>query len=66
MRYSNVVINLIGRDFETSNFSFNDVHVKGARLIARLAREQGVEKLIHFSSLNVSEKTPKLIYGRDC
>lgn len=35
VKYSNVVFNLIGRDYETKNFKFNDVHVKGARTIAR-------------------------------
>jgi len=61
MKYSNVVINLIGRDWETRNFSFNDVHVEGARTIARVARESGVERLIHFSALN-SSPNPKAIY----
>jgi NADH dehydrogenase (ubiquinone) 1 alpha subcomplex subunit 9 len=55
MKYSNVVVNLVGRDWETKNFKFKDVHVKGARDIARIARECGVKRLIHFSSLNVDE-----------
>ena len=36
VKHSNVVINLIGREFETKNFTYNDVHVDGARRIARL------------------------------
>lgn len=52
IQYSNVVINLVGRDWETKNFSFHDVHVKGARTLARLAKEAGVEKFIHVSALN--------------
>uniref|UniRef100_A0A6M2DIT6 NADH dehydrogenase [ubiquinone] 1 alpha subcomplex subunit 9, mitochondrial n=1 Tax=Xenopsylla cheopis TaxID=163159 RepID=A0A6M2DIT6_XENCH len=54
IRYSNVVINLVGRDWETKNFKFNDVHVEGARTLARACREAGVEKFIHVSSLNTS------------
>lgn len=35
VKYSNVVINLVGREYETKNFCFNDVHVDGARRLAR-------------------------------
>jgi len=55
MKYSNVVINLVGRDWETMNFKFKDVHVTGARTIARIARECGVKRLIHMSSLNCED-----------
>lgn len=55
-----MVINCIGANYETRNFSFNDVHVEGPRLIARLARECGVKKLIHFSSLNASPDPQKV------
>lgn len=55
MRHSNVVINLIGRDWETKNFTFDDIYVHGPARIARLAKECGVEKLIHVSSLNAEE-----------
>jgi len=61
MKYSNVVVNLVGRDWETKNFKFKDVHVKGAREIARIARESGVKRLIHFSSLNVAENPEGVI-----
>ncbi|CAK1578227.1 unnamed protein product [Parnassius mnemosyne] len=58
VQYSNVVINLIGRDYETKNFKYKDVHVEGPRRIARICREMGVERLIHLSYLN-AEKNPK-------
>lgn len=61
IKYSNVVVNLVGRDWETKNFKFNDVHVEGARNIARACREVGVERLIHLSSLNVSPKPEPLL-----
>lgn len=63
MAYSNVVINLIGRDFETRRFKYQDVHVDGARRIARIAKELGVEKFVHFSSLN-AVPNPQSIFIR--
>lgn len=61
VRHSNVVINLVGRDWETNNFNFTDVHVNGARRIAKVCREMGVERLIHVSSLNASPNPEPLI-----
>lgn len=55
IKYSNVVINLVGRDWETRNFNFDQVHVEGARRLARAAKKSGVERFIHLSSLNASE-----------
>lgn len=52
VKHSNVVINLVGRDWETMNFSFHKVHVEGAERLARISKEMGVEKFIHVSALN--------------
>jgi len=54
VKHSNVVINLIGREWETKNFKYKDVNVEGARLIARISKECGVKRLIHFSNLNAN------------
>ncbi len=65
VQYSNVVINCIGTDYETRNFSYNDVHVTAARQIARICSESpNVTKLIHFSALNAS-LTPQKIYFKE-
>jgi NADH dehydrogenase (ubiquinone) 1 alpha subcomplex subunit 9 len=61
LRYSNVVVNLVGRDWETRNFNFDDVHVKGARLLAKVAKRSGVERFIHLSSLNAARSPERVI-----
>ena len=55
LRHSDTVFNLIGRDYETRNFSFEAVHVDAARMIAKCAREAGVGRLIHVSALNTPQ-----------
>ncbi|XP_049865328.1 NADH dehydrogenase [ubiquinone] 1 alpha subcomplex subunit 9, mitochondrial [Pectinophora gossypiella] len=61
VRYSNVVINLVGRDYETKNFNYMDVHVFGPRCLARICREMGVERFIHVSYLNQEENPKPLV-----
>uniref|UniRef100_A0AAV3AXQ9 NADH dehydrogenase [ubiquinone] 1 alpha subcomplex subunit 9, mitochondrial n=1 Tax=Pyxicephalus adspersus TaxID=30357 RepID=A0AAV3AXQ9_PYXAD len=58
LQYSNVVINLLGKEWETRNFSFDDVFVTIPKNIALLAQEAGVEKFIHVSHLNADIKSP--------
>jgi NADH dehydrogenase (ubiquinone) 1 alpha subcomplex subunit 9 len=55
---SDAVINLIGKDYETThyapwlvNFSFDKTHVEVPARIARLCVEQGVSCLVHVSAL---------------
>lgn len=52
---------MVGRDWETKSFKFNDVHVDGARRLARLAKEAGVERFIHVSALNAAEHPEPVI-----
>ncbi|KAK0162518.1 hypothetical protein PV327_006291 [Microctonus hyperodae] len=66
IKYSNVVINLIGREWETKNFKFNDVHVEGARTLARLCRETpSVERFIHVSCLNANPNHSPILLKKD-
>jgi NADH dehydrogenase len=45
------VVNLVGISTESSAQTFEDVHVGGARVIARAARTAGAKTLIHVSSI---------------
>ncbi|XP_029453142.1 NADH dehydrogenase [ubiquinone] 1 alpha subcomplex subunit 9, mitochondrial [Rhinatrema bivittatum] len=58
LEHSNVVINLLGREWETRNFRFEDVFVNIPKDIAQFSRNAGVEKLIHISHLNADVKSP--------
>lgn len=49
--YSNVIINLTGRRWDTRNFTQKQVHVEAAKNIAEVAKELGVERFIHVSAL---------------
>ncbi|KAI9090839.1 hypothetical protein DFS34DRAFT_643800 [Phlyctochytrium arcticum] len=54
VRHSDTVYNLIGRDYATKNFTFEQVHVDGAARLARICKEEGVSKFVHVSALNAS------------
>ncbi|KAG4303962.1 hypothetical protein PORY_002615 [Pneumocystis oryctolagi] len=62
VRHSNIVYNLIGRDYETKNFSYKDVHVYGAATIAEACTKYNIDRLIHISSLNANTTSPSHFY----
>lgn len=51
-------------EFIFRNFSYNATHITGAELIARIAKEQGVEKFIHVSAMNASTSPEATVGGR--
>ncbi|KAI7862325.1 hypothetical protein BDF14DRAFT_1886201 [Spinellus fusiger] len=55
VRHSDIVYNLVGRDYETKNYSFEDVHVHGSRAIAEASAEAGVARFVQVSALNANE-----------
>jgi len=63
IKHSDVVINMVGREWETKNFSFDDVHNTGARMLARCARQAGARTFIHVSHLLASEN-PDVLVGK--
>ncbi|KAF8490784.1 NAD(P)-binding protein [Russula emetica] len=62
VRHSDIVYNLVGRDYETKNFTFDDVHVKGAGRIAKVSASVGVPRLVHVSHLNASPSSTSQFY----
>jgi NADH dehydrogenase len=52
------VINLVGILQSSGKQSFDAVHVNGAGLVARTARDAGVRSLVHFSALGASRSSP--------
>ncbi|OAA49505.1 NADH-ubiquinone oxidoreductase 40 kDa subunit-like protein [Metarhizium rileyi] len=50
VRHSDVVYNLIGRDYPTKNFSLDDVHVEGTQRIVEAVAKYDVDRYIHVSS----------------
>ncbi|CAG8515948.1 2447_t:CDS:2 [Diversispora eburnea] len=59
IRNSDIVYNLIGRDYETK---YVVVHVEGAARIARISREDGVARFVHVSSLNADKNSKSKFY----
>ncbi|TLS23739.1 uncharacterized protein PpBr36_06663 [Pyricularia pennisetigena] len=58
VRHSDVVYNLVGRNYPTKNFSLEDVHVEGAERIAEAVAKYDVDRFIHVSSHNASLDSP--------
>ncbi|KAI0032552.1 NAD(P)-binding protein [Vararia minispora EC-137] len=62
VRHSDIVYNLVGRDYETKNFGFEEIHVTGPQRMAHIARESGVPRFIHVSHLNASPNSSSIFY----
>ncbi|TFK52290.1 39kDa subunit of Ndufa9, NADH ubiquinone oxidoreductase [Heliocybe sulcata] len=62
LRHSDIVYNLVGRDYETKNFTYNDVNAAGAGRIAKVAAEWKVPRFVHVSHLNASHISDSKFY----
>ncbi|KAF3934283.1 hypothetical protein ABW19_dt0203781 [Dactylella cylindrospora] len=62
VRHSDIVINLIGREYETKNFTFWDVHVEGTQRIVEAVAKYDVDRYIHVSSFNADPESPSMFY----
>lgn len=58
VRHSDIVFNLIGRNYPTKNFSYEDVHVEGTERIAEAVAKYDVDRFIQVSSYNADPESP--------
>ncbi|WEW60636.1 Protein-lysine N-methyltransferase efm5 [Emydomyces testavorans] len=58
VRHSDVVYNLIGRDYPTKNFTYEDVHIEGTERIVEAVAKYDVDRYIHVSSYNADVNSP--------
>lgn len=52
VKHSNLVVNLVSQKSDSRHFKMDAVNVDGARLIAKVSREAGVERFVHVSTAN--------------
>lgn len=58
VRHSDIVFNLVGRDYPTKNFTYNQVHIEGTERIAEAVAKYDVDRFIHVSSYNADPNSP--------
>ncbi|KAF9885171.1 hypothetical protein FE257_000620 [Aspergillus nanangensis] len=63
VRHSDVVYNLVGRQYPTKNFSYTDVHVDGTERIVEAVAKYDVDRFIHVSSYNASKDSPSEFFS---
>ncbi|KAL8812360.1 MAG: hypothetical protein Q9223_000603 [Gallowayella weberi] len=62
VRHSDIVYNLVGRDFPTKNFDLEDVNVEGAERIAEAVAKYDIDRFIHVSSYNADKNSPSAFF----
>ncbi|GHE22803.1 complex I NDUFA9 subunit family protein [Halomonas urumqiensis] len=55
---ADAVLNAVSLYRETSTTGFEEIHVEGAGRLAMLAREAGIERLVHVSGIGASNDSP--------
>jgi NADH dehydrogenase (ubiquinone) 1 alpha subcomplex subunit 9 len=58
VRHSDIVLNLVGRNYPTKNFSLSEVHNEGTERIAEAVAKYDVDRFIHVSSFNADPDSP--------
>ncbi|TGZ85271.1 NAD(P)-binding protein [Ascodesmis nigricans] len=63
VRHSDIVFNLVGRDYPTKNFSYADVHIEGTQRIVEAVAKYDCDRYIHVSSYNADPKSPSQFFA---
>ncbi|KAF8250266.1 NAD(P)-binding protein [Wilcoxina mikolae CBS 423.85] len=63
VRHSDIVFNLVGRDYPTKNFTYADVHIEGTQRIVEAVAKYDVDRFIHVSSYNADPKSPSEFFA---
>ncbi|KAI5863592.1 NAD(P)-binding protein [Durotheca rogersii] len=58
VRHSDIVYNLIGRNYPTKNFTLEDVHIEGTERICEAVAKYDVDRYVHVSSYNADPNSP--------
>jgi NADH dehydrogenase (ubiquinone) 1 alpha subcomplex subunit 9 len=58
VRHSDIVFNMIGKNYPTKNFSLWDVNVEGTERIAEAVAKYDVDRFIQLSSYNADSNSP--------
>ncbi|KAL8713962.1 MAG: hypothetical protein Q9220_002108 [cf. Caloplaca sp. 1 TL-2023] len=62
VRHSDIVYNLVGRDYPTKNFDFDDVNVEGAERIAEAVAKYDIDRFVHMSSYNADKNSSSAFF----
>lgn len=62
VRHSDIVYNLIGRDYTTKNFDFEDVHIDGTHRIADAVAKYDIDRYVQVSSHSALADSPSEFY----
>ncbi|KAI9710525.1 MAG: NADH-ubiquinone oxidoreductase 40 kDa subunit [Bogoriella megaspora] len=62
VRHSDMVYNLVGRDYPTKNFDLEDVHVEGTERIVEACAKYDVDRFVQVSSHNADKNSPSEFY----
>lgn len=62
VRHSDIVYNLIGRDYPTKNFDLEDVHVAGTERIVEAVAKYDIDRFVQVSSHSADLNSPSEFY----